>query len=148
MVNNKVKAMIYMNYTGNAALDKKAMDILEKHCEKQGYKIVVGFGEDTDREGISEPVEFMMVGLAVEKQVDVIVTMFSEMISDNYDGTVEVLSKLLGYNVLFETVKNDLDDYYDEVFKQEADMCDGDCEHCNIISDENVVEELNKAFYE
>ena len=91
MVKNKVKAMIYMNYTGNEALDGKAMSILEKYCEKQGYEIVVGFGEDTDREGISEPVKFMMVGLAVEKQVDVIVTMFSEMISDNYDGNVEIL---------------------------------------------------------
>ena len=148
MVNNKVKAMIYMNNTGNEALDGKAMSILEKYCEKKGYEIAVGFGEDTDREGISEPVKFMMVGLAVEKQVDVIVTMFSEMISDNYDGTVEILSKLLGYNVMFETVQDDLNDYYDEAFEQEADMCDGDCDNCGIANDESVIEELNRAFYE
>ena len=148
MVKNKVKAMIYMNYTGNETLDSKAMSILEKYCEKQGYEIVVGFGEDTGREGISEPVKFMMVGLAVEKKVDVIVTVFSEMISDSYEGTVEVLSKLLGYNVMFETVQDDLDDYYDEAFEQETDMCDGDCDNCGIANDERVIEELNRAFYE
>lgn len=142
-----MKAMIYMNYTGNKELDDKAFAVLNRYCEKQEYDVVVAFGEGTDRTGISEPAKYMMLGFAAEEQVDIIVTMLDAMIAVNIEETIETLAKFLEYEVMFETVVDDLDDLYDIAFEKK---CCTDCEeNSDSESDEeDVMEEILHIFYE
>lgn len=142
---DNIRAMIYINHTGNDALDNKAAEIMKQYCDTKGYEIVVIFGEDTDKTGVSEPTKYMLAGLAAEKQIDVVITMFSQMLADNIEDTIALLAKLLEYDVMAETIKDDLDDYYDIVF--EHDMCKG-CHACEEMSAETLIQELLKSFYE
>lgn len=45
---NRQNVLIYLNSTGNEALDCKALAIMEEYCNRKGYKIVNSLGEFTD----------------------------------------------------------------------------------------------------
>jgi len=117
---DKLKALIYLNQTGNEALDQKAMDMLYRYCEKNDYEPVIAFGEDTSMEGISTPIKYMLIGLAAESQIDIVVTMFSEMISKKADKVLDVISFLDDYEVSVETIADDMDEFYYEMFEMKA----------------------------
>lgn len=113
---DKIKALIYLNQTGDEALDQAALDVMHRYCERQNYDVVIAFGEETDKTGLSDPVEYMLIGLAAECQIDVVVTMFSEMVSMDVEAVIGFLSIMDDYGIAVETVTNDLEALYTEMF--------------------------------
>lgn len=139
---DKLNALIYLNHTGNEELDQKAMDMLHRYCEMNDYEPIMAFGEDTCMNGISTPVKYMMIGLAAESQIDIVVTMFSEMISKQDDKVIDVISFLDNYDVSVETVADDMDEYYYEMFETKSYSSDSE-EH---LADSEIMSRMTSCF--
>ncbi len=112
------KALVYLNTTGNQVVDKQMEGILMAHCEEHGYEVLAIFGENTDRTGMSEPTCYMGIGLAVMEQLDVIVTLFEEMVGDTEKKILRNLDKLNAVGVQVEAIVGNMNDYYELLYKE------------------------------
>lgn len=117
---DKVKALIYLNQCGDKKLESKAMDMLFEHCKKQDYEPVFAFSENTGCTGLSAPIKYMLIGMAAEMKIDVVITMFSGMISMHEDELFDTMAALDNYGVMIETVRNDMECYYEELYKEQG----------------------------
>lgn len=127
---DKVKALIYLNQCGDKKLESKAVEMMQRHCATQDYEPVFVFAENTDCTGISEPIKYMMIGMAAEMKIDVIITMFSGMVSMNEEKLMDVIGALDNYGVMVETVRDDMDEFYNKLFEVQPE------EKCMEICDE------------
>ena len=109
---NRENVIIYLNSTGDKAIDQNAAKIAEDFCKRRGYKVLSCVGEDTKFEGISFPMKYMLVGLAAEEKIDTVITIGSFMLGDT-DKILDLIDSLETYSVYVETVAEDMDDYYD-----------------------------------
>lgn len=116
-----MRALVYINTTGNEVVDKQVEKILEDCCRARGYDVFAVYGEDTDRCGMSEPTMFMMVGMAVTGCIDHVVTLFGEMVGDSREDILTKLHKLDMFGIKMETVLDDLDIYYEEIYRTESE---------------------------
>ena len=115
-----MKVLIYINATGNEIVDKQVEQLLVDYCKARGYEVFAVYGEDTDRSGMSEPTVFMTVGMAVTGCIDRVVTLFGEMVGDGREDILTKLHKLDMFNIPIETVMDDLDVYYEEIYSLET----------------------------
>ena len=123
---SRLNALAYVCSTGDRDLDDKILDMIERHCNKQGYNVVMAIGEHTDRSGCSEEFSYMFIGMAAEDDIDVVVTASKEMLGDSKKA-IELITKLDAYDVYVETVADDLDKLY-------TMMRDG-CVECDSIEE-------------
>lgn len=116
-----MRALVYINTTGNEIVDKQVEKILEDCCKARGYDVFAVYGEDTDRCGMSEPTRFMTVGMAVTRCTDRVVTLFGEMVGNSREDILTKLHKLDMFGIQMETVLDDLDDHYEEIYRIESE---------------------------
>lgn len=114
------RVLIYVNTTDNVVVDKQMESILVGYCKHHDYEIVGIFGENTSRTGMSEPTAFMAVGMAVTDTIDAVVTMFAEMVGNSKEAIVNTLQMLDDFNILVETVLDDMDEYYEALYSNET----------------------------
>ena len=76
------KAVIYFGATGNEAADQMVMQVLEEYCTVNGYEVVAVISENARPEGMTFPMKFAFVGMAEVEDVDVVVTLMSDMVGD------------------------------------------------------------------
>ena len=76
------KAVIYFGATGNEAADQMVMQVLEEYCTVNGYEVVAVISENARQEGMTFPMKFAFVGMAEVEEVDVVVTLMSDMVGD------------------------------------------------------------------
>ena len=76
------RAVIYFGATGNAAADQMVMQALEEYCALNDYEVVAVVSENARPEGMSFPMKFAFVGMAEVEDVDVVVTLMSDMVGD------------------------------------------------------------------
>lgn len=76
------KAVIYFGATGNEAADQMVMQVLEEYCAVNGYEVVAVISENARPEGMTFPMKFAFVGMAEVEDVDVVVTLMSDMVGD------------------------------------------------------------------
>ena len=74
------KAVIYFGATGNEAADQMVMQVLEEYCAVNGYEVVAVISENARPEGMTFPMKFAFVGMAEVEDVDVVVTLMSDMV--------------------------------------------------------------------
>ena len=77
------KAVIYFGATGNEAADQMVMQVLEEYCAVNGYEVVAVISENARPEGMTFPMKFAFVGMAEVEDVDVVVTLMSDMVKDS-----------------------------------------------------------------
>ena len=75
------KAVIYFGATGNEAADQMVMQVLEEYCTVNGYEVVAVISENARPEGMTFPMKFAFVGMAEVEDVDVVVTLMSDMVA-------------------------------------------------------------------
>lgn len=126
---DKRKALIYLNQTGNEAIDQKSLDIVTKHCETHGCEPVIAFTEYTELTGMSVPVKYMSIGLMESEKIDVVVTLMSSMIGESADAVIETIGLFEEHDLYVETVAKDMDSFYEQLFEtQECNSYDSDDE--------------------
>lgn len=89
------KAVIYFGATGNEAADQMVMQVLEEYCTVNGYEVVAVISENARPEGMTFPMKFAFVGMAEVEDVDVVVTLMSDMVGDCEET---IMDKVLIYN--------------------------------------------------
>ena len=77
------KAVIYFGATGNEAADQMVMQVLEEYCTVNGYEVVAVISENARPEGMTFPMKFAFVGMAEVEDVDVVVTLMSDMVGES-----------------------------------------------------------------
>ena len=110
-----MRALIYINKTGNDVVDKLMEKFLTIYCEVKGYDVYDVYSEDTGRVGMSERACFATVGMGVTDHIDVVVTLFKEMVGDSDEEILRTLHNLSIYDIKVVTTKGDLDEYYEEI---------------------------------
>jgi len=116
-----MKALIYINETDNEIVNKMMEEFLSLYCRMKGYRISGIYTENTHRTGATDAFCFTTIGLGVTDNVDVVVTLFKGMVGNSNKAILRVLSKLADFGVAVETVKNDLDAYYESLLAAERD---------------------------
>ncbi len=116
-----MRALIYINETDNDIVNKMMVEFLSLYCRMKGYQIVGVYTENTNRTGVSDAFCFTTIGLGVTDNVDIVVTLFKRMVGDSNKAILRVLRDLADYGVAVETVKNDLEAYYESLLEVECD---------------------------
>lgn len=124
---NRQNVLIYLNSTGNEALDCKALAIMEEYCNRKGYKIVNSLGEYTDLQGMSPCIHYMTVGMAAKKEIDYVVTISSSMLG-NTDNALDILADLEDLGTFVESVADDMDDLYELLYDSSCEETEKDDE--------------------
>lgn len=112
------KALVYMNLTGNEVLDKQAHCMMEDYCTQRGIIPVLSYADDTDKSGMGEPIKYMCIGLVETDTIDLVVTMFAEMLGANDVAILETLARLEDHGLFVETVADDIGAYYDKLYDE------------------------------
>lgn len=86
------KAVIYFGATGNEAADQMVMQVLEEYCAVNGYEVVAVISENARPEGMTFPMKFAFVGMAEVEDVDVVVTLMSDMVGDCEETIMDITS--------------------------------------------------------
>lgn len=98
------RAVIYFGATGNAAADQMVMQVLEEYCSLNDYDVVAVVSENARPEGMSFPMKFAFVGMAEVEDVDVVVTLMSDMVGDCEETIMDNIIMLGEYGITVETV--------------------------------------------
>lgn len=137
-----MKALIYINKTGNDTVDKLMEKFLLIYCEVKGYEVYDVYAEDTGRAGMSEWACFTTVGMGVTDHIDVVVTLFKEMVGDNHEEIFRILHNLSIYDIKVVTTKNDLDKYYEEMNKRQTSQAENEVRY----SSEDLIQRMQNFF--
>lgn len=113
------RAVIYFGATGNAAADQMVMQVLEEYCALNDYDVVAVVSENARPEGMSFPMKFAFVGMAEVEDVDVVVTLMSDMVGDCEETIMDNIIMLGEYGITVETVNNDMAGYIRRWSRQE-----------------------------
>ena len=118
------RAVIYFGATGNAAADQMVMQVLEEYCSLNDYDVVAVVSENARLEGMSFPMKFAFVGMAEVEDVDVVVTLMSDMVGDCEETIMDNIIMLGEYGITVETVNDDMAGYYQKM-EQAGDKEEG-----------------------
>ena len=104
------KAVIYFGATGNEAADQMVMQVLEEYCAVNGYEVVAVISENARPEGMTFPMKFAFVGMAEVEDVDVVVTLMSDMVGDCEETIMDNIIMLGEHGITVETqiLKNEV----------------------------------------
>lgn len=118
------RAVIYFGATGNVAADQMVMQVLEEYCALNDYEVVAVVSENARPEGMSFPMKFAFVGMAEVEDVDVVVTLMSDMVGDCEETIMDNIIMLGEYGITVETVNDDMAGYYQKM-EQAGDKEEG-----------------------
>ena len=118
------RAVRYFGATGNAAADQMVMQVLEEYCSLNDYDVVAVVSENARLEGMSFPMKFAFVGMAEVEDVDVVVTLMSDMVGDCEETIMDNIIMLGEYGITVETVNDDMAGYYQKM-EQAGDKEEG-----------------------
>lgn len=102
------KAVIYFGATGNEAADQMVMQVLEEYCAVNGYEVVAVISENARPEGMTFPMKFAFVGMAEVEDVDVVVTLMSDMVGDCEETIMDNIIMLGEHGITVETANDDM----------------------------------------
>ncbi len=122
------RAVIYFGATGNEVSYQMVMQVLEEYCALNDYDVVAVVSENARPGGMSFPMKFAFVGMAEVEDVEVVVTLMSDMVGDSEETIMDNIIMLGEYGITVETVNDDMDGYYQKM--EQA----GDKEEGNIVS--------------
>lgn len=105
------KAVIYFGATGNEAADQMVMQVLEEYCAVNGYEVVAVISENARPEGMTFPMKFAFVGMAEVEDVDVVVTLMSDMVGDCEETIMDNIIMLGEHGITVETANDDMAGY-------------------------------------
>ena len=127
---DRINVLIYLNSTGDEALDKQAMAAMELMCKGYNYNIVHGVIDFTDDGTMSQPIRNMILGYAVTGEIEGVLTIAREMIGDD-DKALDFTSMMDDYGVVVETAADDMDCIYYRMLTRECeDLHDEDSDDC------------------
>lgn len=109
------KAVIYFGATGNEAADQMVMQVLEEYCTVNGYEVVAVISENARPEGMTFPMKFAFVGMAEVEDVDVVVTLMSDMVGDCEETIMDNIIMLGEHGITVETANDDMAGYYQKM---------------------------------
>lgn len=109
------KAVIYFGATGNEAADQMVMQVLEEYCTVNGYEVVAVISENARPEGMTFPMKFAFVGMAEVEEVDVVVTLMSDMVGDCEETIMDNIIMLGEHGITVETANDDMAGYYQKM---------------------------------
>ena len=109
------KAVIYFGATGNEAADQMVMQVLEEYCAVNGYEVVAVISENARPEGMTFPMKFAFVGMAEVEDVDVVVTLMSDMVGDCEETIMDNIIMLGEHGITVETANDDMAGYYQKM---------------------------------
>ena len=109
------KAVIYFGATGNEAADQMVMQVLEEYCTVNGYEVVAVISENVRPEGMTFPMKFAFVGMAEVEDVDVVVTLMSDMVGDCEETIMDNIIMLGEHGITVETANDDIEQFFDKV---------------------------------
>ena len=112
------KAVIYFGATGNEAADQMVMQVLEEYCTVNGYEVVAVISENARPEGMTFPMKFAFVGMAEVEDVDVVVTLMSDMVGDCEETIMDNIIMLGEHGITVETANDDMAGYYQKQGKR------------------------------
>jgi hypothetical protein len=137
------RAVIYINETSDGSINKKAMDIIQRYCDKRGYVITAILGEKSPS-GMSLPMKYSFIGMEEVEDIDVIVTLSSGMVAPTNDEVLETIALLEDFGVEIETVRGDMAAYYYDLDCRRG--CDGGADSADDMDDTDFIEKLDEFF--
>ena len=131
---NMKKVILYINATIDDDVNEKVEEMLKEYSKAHGYEVIAALGEDSHGTGMSLPMKFAMIGAGYEEGVEAVVTMMSAMIGSDEEDIRDTLITLGKHNIEVETITDDLEDYYKEIYgvNHACEECDQK-ETCNLI---------------
>ena len=106
---------LYFGATGNEAADQMVMQVLEEYCAVNGYEVVAVISENARPEGMTFPMKFAFVGMAEVEDVDVVVTLMSDMVGDCEETIMDNIIMLGEHGITVETANDDMAGYYQKM---------------------------------
>lgn len=110
------RVVIYIAKTGLEATDYMISKMVEQYCKDNEYEIVACLSEVAQPEGVSFPMKFAFIGMAVEEDVNTIVTFSKDMIGDSDKSIIDTIGMLNGYDLYIESVSGDMEECYEKMW--------------------------------
>lgn len=109
------RVVIYVGKTGLEATDYMISKFAEQYCQDNDYEIVACLSEPAQPEGVSFPMKYAFIGMAVEEDVSTIVTFSRDMIGDSDKSIIDTISMLEGYDLYVESVSGGIAECYEKM---------------------------------